>query len=171
MTAQPKKCVMSYRQYDKALANLIKQLSKVHYDYICPKKDKWTHVVGVAESGLPIAVAVAKNLQLPLQILYTKRNDDGEIQIDRIHSPWWRDDGCFKRLLVVDDIVDSGKTMFAISKHLSWIPHDFAFLCGRKQWKENCTCGIILSYDDYVFFPYEVYSNAKQHRSSTRSKV
>jgi hypoxanthine phosphoribosyltransferase len=70
-------------------------------------------VVGVSRGGLVPAALLATKINKPLVAAYINKND--EIFFDR--SEWIKD----KRVLVVDDVIRSGKTMRLLADHLNEI--------------------------------------------------
>jgi hypoxanthine phosphoribosyltransferase len=70
-------------------------------------------VIGVARGGLVPAALLATRIDKPLIAAYINKSD--EIFFDR--SEWIKD----KRVLVVDDVIRSGKTMRLLADHLNEI--------------------------------------------------
>lgn len=67
-------------------------------------------IIGVSRGGLIPAVLISTKLNKPLVTAYINKED--RIFFDRTD---WIDK---KRVLIVDDIIRSGKTMFLLKKHL-----------------------------------------------------
>ena len=88
-----------YNEYKKDLNSLVKQIqkSKVKYDF----------VLGVERGGLIPAVHLSHRLGIPLQTLTWS-----SIYKDSSMVTWFLLRN--KKMLLVDDIVDSGKTFFEI---------------------------------------------------------
>ena len=88
-----------YNEYKKDLNSLVKQIQK--------KKVKYDFVLGVERGGLILAVHLSHRLGIPLKTLsWSSQLKDGSM------VTWFilRN----KKILLVDDIVDSGKTFLEI---------------------------------------------------------
>ncbi len=75
-------------------------------------------ILAVARGGMTLAHALSMSLDIRnLQSIRTE-SYDGEVQRDTISISLTCDLSCSKRVLVVDDIVDSGKTLLALLPQL-----------------------------------------------------
>jgi len=95
---------MRYYGYDeflKDMKNLLKQVKPYRPEAI----------IAVARGGLAIGQMLAEGLDLRTLYSINSIHYDGETKLDYIKINNIPDLGCAKRVLVVDDIVDSGDTM------------------------------------------------------------
>lgn len=146
---------LSYSQFGISVQRLVESLkTATKADGSLP----WTHVVGIANGGLPAAVHVAKNLALPLLVY---RPGYG-LSIDRSLT-------ANVDLLFVDDFFDSGKTTDKIISHANVAPYkkyhltnkNFAFVYSRvgaksaNGFKPRYFGWAVTKQDGYLNFPWE----------------
>jgi len=89
------------------------------------QRDAWVldYVVGLTRGGLVPANLISQYLEVPMECLKVSLRDDNA---PPEHNCWMAEDAFNgKRILIVDDINDSGAT-------LSWI---------KKDWQESCLSG------------------------------
>lgn len=91
----------TWKDIDAAVAKIIPTL-KVQPELI----------VGIARGGLVPAVMFSHSLNIPLEVLYWSTRDFQQQRIDQLKMLA----GLNKRILFVDDLVDSGKTLIQIKK-------------------------------------------------------
>jgi len=94
------KLFMNYKEYGEAMAIIIASLYKLGIEtqnYI------FSHVHGVPRGGLPIATHIAHNMNLELITF------DDLISLNSHHG---------LNILIVDDVVDTGKTFEELSNYL-----------------------------------------------------
>tara|TARA_R110002020_G_scaffold364895_1_gene577157 strand:- start:46 stop:498 length:453 start_codon:yes stop_codon:yes gene_type:complete len=128
------------------------------------KKDKITHVIGLARGGLIPATIISYELDVPLLSYaissYKDTTKTDEFKINQfIH---FNDLKCLKgnepRVLVIDDICDTGDTMLYICKqiNLAGIKAKYATLFTKKKHKEFLDhYGVVISNDTWIEFPWE----------------
>jgi len=92
-----------------SLNNVKTQIDKFIDSHIAFFKDI-DFVIGMSRGGLIPAVLVSTKLNKPLITAYINKKD--EIFFDR--AEWIKD----QKILIVDDIVRSGKTMYLLKQHL-----------------------------------------------------
>lgn len=106
-----KKVYVSWNDVQRQVQELIRQMWK----------DRWTpdYVVGITRGGLTPANLISQYLGCPMETLKVSLRDGGEQE-----SNLWMAEDAFngKKILIVDDINDSGAT-------LSWI---------HKDWPSGC---------------------------------
>jgi len=106
----PKKVLkIAWAKYGQLQDELVKKLEINRYDL----------VVGIARGGLPIAVAISNKFDIPMQSI-TIRAYSGTKRLGKPKViPWISNlDIKGKRVLLVDDLCDTGDTMIAA---LDWV--------------------------------------------------
>lgn len=99
----------SYDNINYALKQLIEYLDRSNFQ---PEV-----VVGLARGGLHLALCVSHSLHIPMAALhYSSKKGKGD---DRNHVNQFIDLSMYKRILVVDDITDSGHSMKEVHEHYS----------------------------------------------------
>ena len=113
------------------------------------------YVVTMPCGGLMPSYYVAKELDLPVRTVNITSYDDGEQGELKI----WAEDRDFTiadtdRVLVVDDIYDSGRTMAALRE---FFPH-IKTAATYARWPSHTLdfIGEILNHETFVDFPWEV---------------
>lgn len=116
------KLKFSYAQMEHAIDNFVDQINKqdITYDYI----------YGIARGGLVPAVRMSHRLGIPMKVI-TWSTRDGNIQNhnDIIEIVELLNSG--KMLLVVEDIIDSGRTINSIFEYLNEQLQDQYFLTSQ----------------------------------------
>jgi uncharacterized protein len=129
-----KKIYYSWQDVENQTQEILRQL----------QRDAWRpdYVVGLTRGGLVPANLISQYLEVPMETLKVSLRDNGENGCEsnlwmaedafghRDFDPMTSDDGR-KRILIVDDINDSGAT-------LNWIMKDWQSSCfpKDKRWKE-----------------------------------
>ena len=128
------------------------------------KKDKITHVVGLARGGLIPATIISYELDVPLLSYaissYKDTTKTDEFKINQfIH---FNDLKSLKdtdtHVLVVDDICDTGDTMHYIDKQitLAGIKAKYATLFTKKKHRKFLDhYGVVISKNTWIEFPWE----------------
>lgn len=118
-------------------------------------QNHFTRVVGIARGGIIPASTIANCLERPLDIIYySSKVGRGGGKYNNVVRPYGSDE----RLLVVDDLTDTGNTIkelkmllpdtttFAVLMHKQTCPIN-PDIFGVQIPKEQC--------DDWIVFPYE----------------
>ncbi|WP_045389388.1 xanthine phosphoribosyltransferase [Falsirhodobacter sp. alg1] len=122
-----------------------------------PDGGSWKAVVGITRGGLVPAMIVARELDLrvvdTIGIRSYSKQSQGEIQV--IKSPQAELMGDGEGILIVDDLVDSGKTLEVVRKmypraHFATV---YAKPSGRPQVDTFIT---EVSQDTWIFFPWDM---------------
>jgi hypoxanthine phosphoribosyltransferase len=116
-------------------------------------------VVGVSRGGLAPAALLAARINKPLTAVYINKQD--EIFFDR--TDWING----KNILVVDDIIRSGKTLWLVKNHLeaNSAPKSISFFTLFKVgslFNDNCDIKVSArEIDEDVIFPWDddVFTN------------
>lgn len=116
-----KKTFVSWSEVEKHTQEILRQLTK----------DNWKpdYVVGLTRGGLVPANLISQYLDVPMETLKVSLRDDNSIPESNL---WMSEDALEqKRILIVDDINDSGAT-------LSWIKEDWqeSSLPDDPKWQE-----------------------------------
>lgn len=107
------KLQIDYPEYDALIDRLIDRLrdSGLRFDW----------VIGVSRGGLPLADAVSRTLKIPMAVVAASSyqgqsgTDQSELKISASIASVGEVSG---RCLLVDDLVDSGQTLKALTKQL-----------------------------------------------------
>jgi hypoxanthine phosphoribosyltransferase len=104
----------TFKEFDEDIHYLVKQVeqSNKSYDYI----------IGIKRGGLIPAVCLSHALNIPLHILEWSNRDSVKWELDNSAMR------IGKRILLVDDICDSGETLIKIKEHYSHCHIDTAVL-------------------------------------------
>ena len=94
---------LTWLEFDKAVSDLVGQLTIGNY------LDKFDSIYGIPRGGLVLAVVLSHRLNKPLEVL------------ESIEDPFLYP--ISSRILVVDDISDTGKTLLKLSPKLSATIH------------------------------------------------
>ncbi len=123
------------------------------------KKGKFTHVAGIARGGLVPATIISYELELPLITFTVSSYKDCHTKIKPVGSiASLFDLPVNSRLLIVDDICDSGETMNWLQQQLAVtdIKYEAACIFIKKQHKNKIKFyGSIVPDDKWVVFPWE----------------
>jgi hypoxanthine phosphoribosyltransferase len=104
----------------KRLAKIFYEWSDYEVDIRQVKNFEFDHVVGIYRGSLPMAVHISNVFDVPMSIigLQTRDGDDKEPYmikaIDHIHQGFPG-----KKILIVDDIYDTGLTMKKVIRYLT----------------------------------------------------
>jgi hypoxanthine phosphoribosyltransferase len=132
------------------LARTISKRAKQH--------EGFTHVVGIARGGLVPATIVSYELGLPLTTVSVSSYEGKERKgiVGNCHGLF--DLPKNSKLLIVDDICDSGQTINWIKNELSVaeIKYEIACVFIKKQHKNKIKFyGSIVNDDKWIVFPWE----------------
>lgn len=117
---------ITYNQIYYYTKQLINQLKNIKFDYI----------YGIPRGGLPIAVQISHYLNIPLIFELTKLDDN-------------------KYYLIVDDIIDTGKTVLNLLKEIkncNYITCSLFFKPKRSIFRPDL---YIIETDNWIEFPWE----------------
>lgn len=102
---------ISWEHYFKLMQKLTTMIS-VH------AQEKFDLVVGISRGGLIPAVLMSQSWNIPLDIVvtssYNKENQQTQLKIGKPSYLCFPDINKDSKILIVDDLVDSGKTMEAV---------------------------------------------------------
>jgi len=132
------------------LARTISKRAKQHGGF--------THVVGIARGGLVPATIISYELGLPLTTVHVSSYDGTERKniIGNVNQLF--DLPVNSKVLVVDDICDSGQTTDWIKNQLtqSEVKHELACIFIKKQHKGKIRFyGSVVTDDKWIVFPWE----------------
>ena len=99
----------TWDQFDKDIANLVR---RIDYAKFKPKT-----IIGVAKGGLPAGVKLANILGVPLMVISAASYQGQEQGALAFNTSFVRP--LESPVLIIDEIVDSGKTMSAIANYIS----------------------------------------------------
>jgi len=146
---EPRKILkINWAKYGELQDALVKKLEINRYDI----------VIGIARGGLPIAVAISNKFDIPMQSI-TIRAYTGTTRVKKPKvQPWISNlDINSKRVLLVDDLCDTGDTMMAA---LDWVklfePSEItvATLYVKPSSKYIPVISVETT-DSWIVFPYE----------------
>ena len=134
--------------YGRITSSLSKKIKSGH--------GRYDLVIGIARGGVPLAMAVADQLNARMDIINIKSYKGMVRQRPKILSTL-SNDARGKRVLVVDDLVDSGGTMKTVMKYLekkgcSEIKTAALF---KKPWSKFEPDFYLKKVDQWVIFPWE----------------
>ena len=127
------------------------------------KKDKITHVIGLARGGLIPATIISYELDVPL-LSYAISSYKGTTKTDEfkinqfIHFNDLKSKDIDPHVLVVDDICDTGDTMHYIHKkiELAGIKAKYTTLFTKKKHRKFLDrYGVVISKHTWIEFPWE----------------
>lgn len=99
----------TYSEFEKDCKKLIRRLK---YSRI-----RFNTIVGVAKGGLPLGVTLANKLKVPLIIISAKSYNGYDRENLIFNASFTRP--IASPVLIVDDIVDSGQTLKAVTEYVS----------------------------------------------------
>jgi uncharacterized protein len=139
----------TYEQFTGDILSIVRQ---IHTAEIHP-----TFVVGISRGGLVPAVFLAQWFNCPVKTIYCSTRDNNELDVSQLLS--LPDDST---VLIVDDIIDSGKTIETIEKELPvTLDYHFAALWHNIQVKNEIRFSAreINRADDqrWIVFPWEEF--------------
>lgn len=106
-------------------------------------------IVGLTRGGLPLAVKLSHTLNIPMKTLTWQTRDGSEMDKRMLHDLANRSS---LKVLFVDDICDSGKTISGIRKILPFAR--FTVLFSKKHMVDYCPTRID-SRLPWIVFPWE----------------
>jgi len=122
------KRVVSYHEYGVLIEALTKKLKDVNIDYIC----------GIPRGGLPIAVHISHYLEKPM------------VSLDFLKNNWL----AYNNVLLVDDIIDTGKTINDITNYCD----DTTFVKASLFKRPGISIDFyVCETPNWIVFPYEKY--------------
>ena len=146
-----------YKTQQKRLAKIFYEWDDYEYDIRQVKNFEFDHVVGVYRGSLPMAVHISNVFDVPMSIigLQTRDGDDKEPymikDIDNIYQGFPG-----KKILIVDDIYDTGLTMKKVIRYLTHYSVDRIqgfCLFGKKN---NFNVSYANEHDgSWIVFPWE----------------
>ncbi len=130
-----KKVYISYTQYGKLMDDLIEHIKSLDI--------KFTHVFGPAKGGLPLAVHIANEFDIPMIL---------DLEFTEGVRPRQ------SKILIVDDICDSGKTMINITDSLFKRQVEYytstLFVKPRATYKPKFSVVLVRDWE-WIVFPFE----------------
>lgn len=135
------KYLIRYSEYEKHVNKLLKQIkeSNIKFDY----------VYGIPRGGLPLGVEISHKLEIPLNLsMCIDENKNFICNTDKQIAK--------KNILIVDDLVDSGTTMYnevlCCSKIYENVKTAVLF---KKPWSIFDPDFYVFETDKWIVFPYE----------------
>lgn len=126
------KRIITYQEFGNLLDQLVNKLKDLKFDYI----------YGIPRGGLPIAVHLSHHLDVELIDYWTLKWNN---QLN-------------KRILLVDDIVDTGKTINILRNELSLESNMIITVAALfKRPKIDNIKMYVESTPDWIVFPFETY--------------
>lgn len=124
----------SWQEYEK-------DLKKV-YDF------EFDHIVGIYRGGLPLAINISNSFKKPMSIVGFQSYDGQD------SKPYWilNNLALEDRVLIVDDIYDTGNTMRKVSSFLEQKKIKFC-LFGKDNKDDVVFCK--QKQDNWIIFPWE----------------
>jgi len=141
----------------KTLAKIYYEWSDYEVDMRQVKNFEFDHVVGIYRGSLPMAVHISNVFDVPMSIigLQTRDGDDKEPymikDINHIHQGYPG-----KKILIVDDIYDTGLTMKKVIRYLT--PYSVERILGFCLFgkKNNFNVSYANEHDgSWIVFPWE----------------
>ena len=141
----------------KRLGKIFYEWSDYEVDIRQVKNFEFDHVVGIYRGSLPMAVHISNVFDVPMSIigLQTRDGDDKEPymikDIDHIHQGFPG-----KKILIVDDIYDTGLTMKKVIRYLT--PYSVDRILGFCLFgkKNNFNISYANEHDgSWIVFPWE----------------
>lgn len=128
--------ILHYNQYGHLIDELIKKIENIEF----------TAVMGILRGGLPIAVHVSHRLSIP----FVK-------DIYQFRFEYLEDNNTEKRtLLIVDDIVDTGKTLINIKELAESFSINYVFAALYKRPNSPVEPDYYVEESpNWIVFPYE----------------
>ena len=143
---------LSWDRFAQLLETLISRLLDVH------AAEPFDRVVGISRGGLPLAVPISHRLRVPLTPVEIKSYKDdrsqGEVQCETPLEVLQR---CKGRVLIVDDLADSGRTSDFLLRELPRIT-GAAFTLATLYWKRTSTVRPDYFVEEatcWIVFPWE----------------
>ena len=154
---------VSWSDYHKAIERLAAQ---VH-----GSKWRFNQIVCIARGGLRVGDVMSRIFKLPLAIIFTSSytgeagTERGELTVSKHMS--MTTDGIGERVLLVDDLVDSGVTLDAVKRHITEAHPGAKEIRTAVLWYKACSKYKPDYYVDYLaenpwihqpFEPYDLMS-------------
>lgn len=146
-----KHTIISFEQYSGYVAEICRQLSVENW--------RPDYVVGITRGGCLPAVMISHYMQIPCEMLKVSLRDD---DVNGPESNLWMAEDAFdgKKILIVDDMNDSGST-------LNWIKEDWPSGCfphdekWNNVWNNNVRFAVIVNnatsnFNDVDYYALEV---------------
>ena len=122
-----------------------------------PKDFGWKAVVAVTRGGMVPAMVVARELDLRVVETISVKSYDHQVQSEAkiLKEPAEVYVGDGNGILIVDDLVDTGKTFQAIRK--KYPKAHYAAVYAKPQGKDSLDTFITeVSQDTWIFFPWDM---------------
>jgi hypoxanthine phosphoribosyltransferase len=140
---------VSYEQTNRGFRSLVQKIqdSKKTYDGI----------LAVANGGLPLAYYLAKALDLPIECVSVKSYEGttsgvlSERTIEGNEKHFIHPE----RVLLVDDIYDSGKTLAFLQQKYPEMDTAVLYLRWERDLPQITFCAEVLNHDSFLEFPWE----------------
>ena len=133
------KIIFNWSQMNEMISKLISDIQNSQKKYDC--------VVGIKHGGIPISSLIAKTLNIPHKQVHISFYDNSCIEGDI---------GDCENLLIVDDLIDSGKTMAAFKDRFG--NGDVAVIFWKKDaehYQESPEFYVEEKPSHWVVFPWE----------------
>lgn len=153
---------LTWGDVENAVENLANQILDTGYIYKVDNRDD-VCLVPIVRGGLPIATMLSHRLNgLPVRPITYQTRDGKERDIGRLVKYWRR----WRKLIIVEDIIDTGATMEAINIHLNDIADGergqyvaLASLCKNNDMKWSAFRfhwnALMVDREAWVVFPWE----------------
>ena len=139
------KLKLNWEEFGEYLRTLISGIC--HYNQLEPKDRKINKVVGIANGGLYVSVPIAIALQVPHEsVKITFRH--GRTSIKNINYQYKEGEN----ILLVDDVIDSGKTLATFKRKFNNGKIYVAALCNKTELDVDFYTFVT---DKWVIFPWE----------------
>ena len=142
-------CFLSWRQVEQASTILIDKVRQFILEHKlrtggCP----FDCVVAILEGGTWLGIHVSKELNIPLEFIHVSKNNN-------IYPEHIRDKYIDKRVLLVDDIYDTGETIAWIKNNMLFKELQIACLYSKEISINNIISAGYCDPSIYVIFPWE----------------
>jgi xanthine phosphoribosyltransferase len=124
---------------------------------IVPNAGAWETVVAVTRGGMVPSMIVARELDIRVVETISVKSYDHQVQTDanilKFPSESYLGNG--ENILIIDDLVDTGKTFHTIRKH--YPKAHYAAVYAKPKGKEVIDTFITeVSQDTWIFFPWDM---------------
>jgi hypoxanthine phosphoribosyltransferase len=155
----------------KEYCNLIKKLS----DKITPELEthQFDQILCLARGGMLLGDALSRIYDLPLSVLFTSSyriaEKKGELYIDNQIAK--QNNILGKRILLVDDLVDSGTTLEGVVQYLK-VHHQVEYIKTATLWAKTSSvfipdyCVEYTTSQDWIVQPFEIFEELNIHKST-----
>lgn len=153
----------------KEYCNLIKRLS----DKITPELPihQFDQILCLARGGMLLGDALSRIYDLPLSVLFTSSyriaEQKGELYIDNQIAK--QNNMLGKRILLVDDLVDSGTTLEGVVQYLKE-HHQVEYIKTATLWAKTSSvvmpdyCVEYTTSKDWIVQPFEIFEDINIHK-------